>query len=128
MVKKRFWIAFLFVILIGCAIDPQFPLPDIDAENIGEMNIWVWRNIQFVEDEGQYTQKPYETLILRAGDCEDQARLLVFLSEELLAIYPSMVTIYHYGGGHTIVEYESTWYDPSYGTVMPVDESRKPWQ
>ncbi len=111
------------LVLTACG-KPQYALPDIEAESIGEMNIWVWRNIQFVEDVGQYTQTPYETLILRTGDCEDQARLLVFLSEELLSIYPVMVTLWHYGGGHTVVEYEGNWYDPSYGTVTPVDESR----
>ncbi len=122
------WIVFALIMLWSCSFELEYELPDTGATTIGEMNIWVWRNIQFVEDVGQYTQEPYETLILRAGDCEDQARLLVFLSEELLAIYPVMVTLYHYGGGHTVVEYEGNWYDPSYGTVVPVDESRDPWQ
>ena len=90
-------------------------LPDIQAETIEDLNIWVWRHIKYKADVEQYTQPPNETLIKRAGDCEDQAALLIYLCEELLDIYPVMWT--DWSIKHTMVKYDNKIYDPTIGAV-----------
>jgi hypothetical protein len=96
------------LLLVGllCSCAAVAYLPDIEAETMADLNMWVWRNVRYVVDVEQHTQTAEETLIKRTGDCEDQAILLKDICEELLGIYPVLKTLWHYGEGHTIVEYD----------------------
>lgn len=109
-------IAILF--LCGsCTLAPVY-LPDTEgAQTISELNTWVYRHIKYVEDEIQYTQEPQETLIKRTGDCEDQAELLIYLSEQLLDVYPKMIIEWNRLGGHAVVQYNGKIYDPTNGNT-----------
>jgi hypothetical protein len=73
------------ILLAGCAVafDPS-GLPDFETpEDVAE---WVYDNITWTADIGEFWQYPQETLDRRAGDCEDQTILTLSILHECFDI------------------------------------------
>jgi len=110
-------------LLSNCFVDDslQVEIPE-NYLSIKGLNVWVFRNIEYVSDIVSKTQSAEETLFIGQGDCEDFAALLIALCGQKLNIYPVMLIIYENGRGHAVVEYEALWYDATYGVVYERNE------
>jgi hypothetical protein len=86
------------ILLAGCAVafDPS-GLPDFETpEDVAE---WVYDNITWTADIGEFWQYPQETLDRRAGDCEDQTILTLSLLYDRFGIEGQSEVIYYSARG-----------------------------
>jgi hypothetical protein len=95
------YIIILSLFLSSCSIFPTGQeLIDqglLEQENvptpasIEESYRWVFYNIEYVKDEGDYWQNPIETLTRRTGDCEDQVIMFLWLVSSYFSTKGEMV-------------------------------------
>ncbi len=121
--------------IIGCkppwgdvsdTYDPQFPeirpIGAMAPEHIGQ---WLNFSIQYVDDDihdtYEYWQSPDQTYTWRAGDCEDFAILMMYMTRAELGGWPQLVKGMLSGGGHAWIEWEGRWYEPLTGENITND-------
>lgn len=120
MKRSRVWL--ILILLTSCQL-PEYQLPEIDVTSIEDINLWVHENVEYKADVEPTTQSPADTLFLLTGDCRAQATLVRFLSMELLGLETKIVSYWVGGWGHSVVEYDGVWHDPTSGTSEPAGES-----
>lgn len=126
--KKIIAISMLIVLLFtGISIaNENSRFEDLNLFYPSQISSWLFKNIRFVEDVGEYWQSPIETLNRKKGDCEDFA----FLTQELLNqidinsvvvgvvnsyVYdniPHMVCIFEYNGQYRVMDNYKYWKFP----------------
>lgn len=104
---KYVGILLLFFFLISCGDFEAISFDDVDS-----IREWVYFNIGYVDEIKDEWQTPEETYLIREGDCEDKALLMMWLIHRDLGGYPSLVKINaDFGGYHAVVLYDGIMFD-----------------
>jgi hypothetical protein len=84
---------------------------------LADINEYIYRNIVYASEEGDYCQSPIETLERGKGDCEDFAILFAYLAYESLGMKSEIVVVNTGEGVHSLVFAEGKYYEPTLGIV-----------
>lgn len=109
-------------------MDLAYIKSEIPVKNLYELNTWINKNIEYKSDNiikkdkeifRDCWQYPRETLILKTGDCEDQAILFIYLAKKLFHIDCKGIWVTSIlDGGHFIVLYDNIIFDQTFNVIL----------
>ena len=103
-------------ILVHYSNTPNYS--NIKVDNLHELTYWIYRNIKYIPDNGDYWQYPEETLDRMGGDCEDM--VILFRDIALKKFNKDVLIIFFLNKnfeGHVTAYSNRIIYDPTWGDI-----------